>query len=305
MSTTSIRPGRTRQTGFTLLELVIVVAILAILAGIAVRSMEGLDQQARFEATGRCMRDISDAVLTSGRDADGSLLVSGFVADMGRLPKAVGSDPATQLQELWCNPRNLQPFAVRPAPSDPEVVVASGWRGNYLRLGVGQFVLQDGWGQPFDLLKSDQATPVADGDVVAVLRSRGADGAVDSGTPNNYDADILIPLGGTAPTSGDISQATISGRVFQLDANTGQLRDPDPANGDVTIRYFAPDPATGLPSEQVVTISAPFTAVSFSFAATVGPRVIRAYQGSPATLRSVPVRVMLQPGGQAKDLVIR
>ena len=169
-------PGRrtaTARRGFTLLELVVVMAILVILAGVAIRSMEGLDQQARFEATQRCMQDINDAVVATGRDADGSSALNGFVADLGRLPRAVGPDPAAQLAELWSNPRNLAPFAIRPAPSDSEVLVASGWRGNYLRLGVGKSVLQDGWGRAFDLLKADGVTPVSDGDDIVVIRSRG------------------------------------------------------------------------------------------------------------------------------------
>ncbi|MCY2927962.1 MAG: prepilin-type N-terminal cleavage/methylation domain-containing protein [Planctomycetota bacterium] len=291
--------------GFTLLELVLVMAILTVLATVAMRSLEGVDQQTRFDATRRGLQEVDDAIALTGREADGSLSVSGFIADVGRLPLAVGADPATQLAELWGNPRNLAPLAVRAAPSDPQVLLATGWRGNYLRLGVGKSSLQDGWGHAMDLLKIDGATAVADGDPVAVLRSRGADGTVDAGTPANYDADITVTLGGAGAPAAQGGKATLSGRVFLLDTATGQLRDPDPANGDVTIRYFAPDPATGLVAEQTVTVSAPFTAVSYSFNATIGPRVVRAYQGSGGSLRSVPVRVMLAPGGQMKDLILR
>ena len=81
----------------------------------------------------------------------------------------------------------------------------------------------------------------------------------------------------------------------------------------MTIRYYGPDPATGGVAEQTVTVTAPFTSVSFSFNATAGPRVIRAYQGTPAMagdwstapIKSAPVRLMLQAGGQAKDLVLQ
>jgi hypothetical protein len=308
--------------------MVIVVAILAVLAGIAVRGVDGLDQQARFDATQRVIRDINDAVLATGQDADGSLLVCGFVADMGRLPKAVvGSDGNLQLQELWSNSGNLQPFAVRPATQavnpaitapDPEVLIAGGWRGNYLRLGVGQSVLQDGWGNLFDLLKSDQATYVAVGDPIAAVRSRGANGKVDlPGTTSGYDADITISLG-SAFSSADPCNVPVSGQVHSLDSN-GNLIAPDPTKGDIVIVYFGPDPNTGLPAEQIVPIAAAsFTGasgVSYSFVGTAGARVIRAYQGvglaadpsscATAPVKSVPVRLVLQPGGEVKDLVIR
>lgn len=290
-------PGR---GGFTLLEMVIVVAILAILAAVAMRSMGSLDQQARLETTQRSMRDLGDAVLASGRDADGSLLVSGFVADLGRLPWAFGIDPNSQLQELWSNPRGLAAFALRPSTSDTEVYVACGWRGNYLQLGAGQSDLRDGWGQGYDLLRADGVTPVNAGDPVAIVRSRGADNAI--GGSADYDVDITAPLGGQPSTpGGDITKATIGGRVLALDANTGLLRDPDPNTGAIVVRYFGPNPATGGVLE-LTDANAAVPAYAYSIDGTAGPRVLRAYQGA---LRSTPIRVMLQPGGQVKDLVLK
>ncbi len=208
MSTMSIKSRYATQPGFTLLEMVIVVAILAVLAGIAVRGVDGLDQQARFEATRRVMRDVNDAVLATGQDADGSLLISGFVADMGRLPWAYSYvDPTTQLTtlqplELWSNPNNaLQPFAVRQAMnlqcngstySDSTVFIASGWRGNYLRLGVGQSSLQDGWGQSFGLLKWDNTPAQNQGVIGAVVFA----GSNDAGANNGYATPITVWFAG-------------------------------------------------------------------------------------------------------------
>jgi hypothetical protein len=101
----------------------------------------------------------------------------------------------------------------------------------------------------------------------------------------------------------------VSGRVSTYDAVSGQLKDPDPANGDVTAICFMPDPETGLVLETRMVIASPY---NYAFAAVpVGPRVIRAYQapaGTPvaqATIKSMPVRLLVQHGGQTKDLVIR
>src|SRR4051812_47329304 len=91
------------RRAFTLVELLVVLFILVILSAIAVQSLEGVQDQTRYEATQRGIQNIQDAIVgpASQRQPDGTLMVSGFVADIGRLPLASGSDPHTQLQELW------------------------------------------------------------------------------------------------------------------------------------------------------------------------------------------------------------
>src|SRR5437763_3727153 len=88
--------------GLTLVELLVVLVILAILTTIAVQSTEKVVEQARYEATQRTLQNIQNAILSppNQRTPDGSLLITGFVADMGRLPQPVadGGDP---LRELW------------------------------------------------------------------------------------------------------------------------------------------------------------------------------------------------------------
>ncbi len=302
------RKSRIISGGFTLLELVIVLAILAALTTVAVRSLDGVEDQSRYDATRRSLDNIQAAVLGAAneRDADGSLLVTGFVADLGRLPYAVGNDPTTQLQELWRNPNNVQAFAIGAAPDDTAVILGTGWRGNYLRLSLSQSSLVDGWGQAYGL-NTDGS-----GQVVTVTSS----GATASGYGPGL---LMVNLGGSTGQPANASYATtVSGCVYQLDTTSGQLKNPDPNNGPLMVCYFGPNPNTGgiLELPATVTVSSSATVTAYSVPATIGPRVLRAYQlppGTPttltnlglATLKSVPVRITLQAGGQVRDLVIR
>ncbi|MBI1370737.1 MAG: prepilin-type N-terminal cleavage/methylation domain-containing protein [Planctomycetes bacterium] len=304
---------------FTLLELVLVLAVLAVLSLIAVRSVDGLGDQTAFDATRSTMTNIEDAVLgpPSLRDADGTALSAGFVADLGRLPLAVGSDPSTQLAELWSNPRGLLTFAIRTAPSDATVTIGTGHRGDYLRLAIGRSELVDGWARPFDLLKADGVTPVDPDEPIEALRDRGADGLVDVGASDDYDTDLTLGLAADAPGGASRFSGTLSGQVYAIDAN-GQLVVPDSASGNIVVILFSPDPATGGVKETAQTITAPFTAASFTLTdVTIGPRVLRAYQGAgidganlPAavtnsTRSSIVTRLVMRAGGMTKDLVLR
>ncbi|MES2571601.1 MAG: prepilin-type N-terminal cleavage/methylation domain-containing protein, partial [Verrucomicrobiota bacterium] len=146
------------RNAFSLLELLVVLAILAIVTALAVRSLDGVESQRRYESAQRGLQELSDAVLGSpdDRNADGSRTVGGFVADMGRLPMTSGA-MELELRELWENPNPGAAFDVRAAilengvadaDKDPQVLVPGGWRGPYLRLPLGASTLLDAWGNP-------------------------------------------------------------------------------------------------------------------------------------------------------------
>lgn len=117
-----------RPRGFTLLELVVVLAILAVVTGMAVASFTAVEDQTRFDATTRLVEDVEIAILgeRSLRNANNQPLINGFVADMGRLPVSLDLDglPATPPlpSELWSpviqeTPTvvTLDAYAMRPA----------------------------------------------------------------------------------------------------------------------------------------------------------------------------------------------
>ncbi|MFM8419312.1 MAG: type II secretion system protein, partial [Verrucomicrobiota bacterium] len=72
------------QSGVTLMELVVVLAILAMLAGVAVRGLGEAGMRGRVEATRRTLEVVREGVLgVEERNGGGG----GFLADMGRLPR--------------------------------------------------------------------------------------------------------------------------------------------------------------------------------------------------------------------------
>jgi prepilin-type N-terminal cleavage/methylation domain-containing protein len=193
MKTYLARTAKTAaRSGLTLVELLVVLVILAIVTMIAVQSTESLIDQSRYDATQRTLQNIQDAIIgpANQRAPDGSLLITGFVTDMGRLPlcpptgfdllselwdpRAVAANggttfsvqsvptmnvyagtppPMILLSSLW--PPGLVPLPPTPPPptSIATVTLACGWRGPYLQLPTGSGGrLFDGWGNPFQSL---------------------------------------------------------------------------------------------------------------------------------------------------------
>ncbi len=157
------------RRGMTLMELVVVLAILTMLAGVAVRGLGDLGMHGRVEATRRVLDGIRDGVLGGG--VGGEPGAGGFLADMGRLPRTAGW-VGTDGRE-WIGARELSEgtgflgHGLYPAVGSNVVarfvgtwdatnadVVASGlvgvmagWRGPYV-LGRGEGGLpMDGWGR--------------------------------------------------------------------------------------------------------------------------------------------------------------
>lgn len=327
------------SSGLTLLELLVVLSILAVLSTVALTSSSGLADQARYEATQRTLENIREAVLGPAnlRDTDGTLLYTGFVADTGRLPRAVAIGPVLTLAELVEQPAGMDAYDVLQATSanivvepplvaadeqDSEVVLGVGWRGSYLRLTPGNILPRDGWGaQLVTQVVADPLIPdslldtangvVAAGDPIEQIVSYGRDGAV--GGAEAYDDDLNVAF---APSS---HEAELTVQVEFRNA-AGVISAPPPAR-DVFVRLFGPDPTIGrirvrkLP-EQTTPDPAAITTMSFSFSdiapgipLTIGPRAVRAYfdhDGDPMTdyIKSPPAYLMLRPGQNTRTLVV-
>ncbi|MCD4779515.1 MAG: prepilin-type N-terminal cleavage/methylation domain-containing protein [Candidatus Omnitrophica bacterium] len=228
--------------GFTLLELVVVLAILGFLTAMTSRIFTNEDDQRRFDETRAQMQEIKKAILGGeGAYANGQRQFAGYVADMGGLPAldAVTNQP----EGLWTDDLDsdgtpdLLGWVYNPLPNPPDSMVWMGWRGPYvgtpaLRSGEvsGQEKLRDGWGNP--LVFDDTTTP---GDLI--ITSPGANGVINA-VDTGFDKDIAMIIKQTE------YMAPVAGRVRNFDASTE-------ANVTVTI-YF---PVSGIEPNPDHTIS--------------------------------------------------
>jgi prepilin-type N-terminal cleavage/methylation domain-containing protein len=279
--------------GFTLLEMVVVLAILAVVTALATREIGYVQDQQRFETSQRSLEAIRGAILGSPDDRapDGTRTVSGFVADMGRLPLS--------LPELWVNPApSFGAFDLRPATAanmapgqtaeaDAEVFVPGGWRGPYVRLSMGATNFMDGWGNVV-------VFQTAASDPVLVVGHLGADSRTGG---VGYDRDDTNSVVVSTPHY----TSTAAGYLTLRPSGTGTV------SGAVTVRLFGPysndasriAALSSAPTNVVLgtnTVQVPWVITG----ATMGPRVARVnFAGTPVG-RAVPV--LLRNGANVVNL---
>lgn len=164
---------RYKQSGFTMLELMVVVAILAVIAGSAVMAFRGIDSDASIQTAKVEMRQLGEAI-----DA--------YLADMNKIPEPdtlpipLGSwqqeieigayrHPA-DISFLLSNPEPL------PNPSDPDAKRDNLWSSDYRK----------GWRGPY--IKGIKLFYVDIGDGI---KHDGTDGSGNIGTPHDIDSAVI------------------------------------------------------------------------------------------------------------------
>ncbi len=195
-----------KRFGLTLLELVVVLGILAMLSSMAVRSLEPLADQARFESTQRLLNDLRECIAGSSASTTNTRTPAGFFVDTGMLPASSN--------DLLSKDNSLVAYSVQTFDSDrdttDDVTLSSGWNGPYLQRGAGITQIVDGWG------RNPIFTPAGNG---LTLSSRGSDG--DSiGAEDGYRADLQ-----TALLERDIYGDVVC-RLFAIDSLNGLRIDP-------------------------------------------------------------------------------
>ncbi len=151
--------------GFTLIEVIVVIAVVSILASMAVPYVVKILDQTREESTRKQMEEIHRAVL-----GDPNAPTAGYVGDMGALPAALD---------------RLNTRGTQPARTFGALGVKYGWDGPYVKVGFSPGAyLVDGWGT--NLAYNSPGT--------GQIRSAGPDR-----TPNTAD-DIVYPSSAVVPT---------------------------------------------------------------------------------------------------------
>lgn len=164
-----------RDSGFTMVEILMVLGLVAILSVAGITMMTGSVDETRYDATVGELRQIRSALVGDTEAMQGGARSSfGYLGDNGALPTS-----AQGLAALTAKPAALPAFAVNNAAR-----IGLGWNGPYLNTGAsgGAFAFNDKWGRAYIY------TPGANATIV----SRGADGAA-GGTGMNQDITMTIP----------------------------------------------------------------------------------------------------------------
>ena len=120
------------QNGFTLIELVIIILILGIVAGVAIPKFSSLSEQSKISATKDEMRLLKEAIIGDARLVSGGEYISrGFRGDIGF--------PPSRLIDLVIRPDSIPAY---------NKFTRIGWNGPYID-SAGQSYLNDAWGHAY------------------------------------------------------------------------------------------------------------------------------------------------------------
>lgn len=156
--------------GYTLIEILLTIALLALLSGITIPLVRDSTNAGRYEATREKMTALRDALIgTSAVDSSGTRTNFGYVGDWGALPAALG-DLTSAKSPAWAMSTALG--------------IGAGWRGPYIseRAAGPEGVNKDKWG--FTFVYNTAANP-------PTLTSLGADNKAGGAI---YDADLVMLL---------------------------------------------------------------------------------------------------------------
>ncbi len=303
------------RRGFTLIELVVVMLILALVTHLAVREMSHLRDGRMRKTADRQLAELRDAVWCERKGDE----PTGFIVDMGRLPQGVASTnedarAVVSLRELWVLPDGVAPYALRQAAesnlvvsasekaalADEDVWVACGWRGPYMHMPFSSDRLTDAWGNPFenkddagyDRLLDAGGKAVAVCEPVWTVRHFGADGRSDSDvTPadeSRKDASVTF-----LPSGGDSNRLVVNASFVNASG-------PASYSGTVTCKWYAPCGGAITGAVEKVTLDSG-SLCSFSFEhLPPGMATIAIWAGDAKRAQE---RIVISPGG--RDLTLK
>ena len=233
------------KSGMTLIELVVVLALLAGLAAMTLTGVADLGHRGRFDETTARMRLIRAAV--AGDDAE----TGRFVRDLGRLPVVHSTNAGVRLEELWRDAGGIGygtatnslawPDALGGLFDSGDVRLVCGWNGPYLMVDdPAEAESYDGFGNPWKVAGAGA------GDTITNVVSLGSDGAVGGTTWD--EADRTLDLAALLPET-ELT-VVVKGRastnageaVWSLVENAGGATNAPPFQLDrLVVALFTPD----------------------------------------------------------------
>jgi len=232
-----------RRSGLTLLEMVVVLGILAIIAGTAVQSLDPIANQSRYESTQNTLNSIRSSTVGDPKtiSANGQRIISGFIVDTGALPSS--------LNDLLQKPAAMVAYGTTSFDSDRDLIndvtLSRGWNGPYLQLGAGRSSILDGWGHDLTLQNSFGIVTIAslgsDNDSVAPEAGYQADISVNIPI-NAYSGDIVFHLYGISLSTGTRIDPT---QPNLLDG----IASPPPGTKLLGIQFYGKNAAGGTTGE--------------------------------------------------------
>lgn len=182
---------RNHSAGMTLIELLIVLALMAGLATFALKSMDDMSARSRYETSRNRLESIERAMVGDG------IRVGRFLSDMGRLPMVQAANGPWEgrdgiwLNELWEAPAAIraanEPFSVLPGHGFIPLTgtLHTGWAGPYFQPLHGRIF--DGFGHGFT-----SSVVLAQGALVPDAISLGRDGAPGGTDWMNQDLAVFF-----------------------------------------------------------------------------------------------------------------
>lgn len=225
--------NRQKMRGFTLVEMVLVLAIVAILGGLLAAVVLNLTEAARTDATETEAERIFKAIV--GDPSKGNY---GYLGDMGRLPAT--------LTELLAQGSQTA-FHTADAGVDHVGRVGTGWRGPYLT-GLSEDILKDTWGKDYSYTNT--------GNSAGQIKSGGPDGDLNTTSDNIvFPADLPVGTTGTLVVHvlvNDIPQPTgLTVEVYTTDSTGEQVKrsgtdgtQTTAAQGSTPFRFSVPHGVT-------------------------------------------------------------
>lgn len=218
------------KRGFSLIELVVVIAMIAVMTHLAVRELGEIRERQQLAAANLQMESVRDAAL-------------GYLSDMGQQLSTTNGT----LVALWVRPPGAgAPKTVQPVSG---LYVRTGWHGPYLRLPFGKSRLYDPWGNAWEngsdarrrrlVITNDTVETALDGAVWA-MSHYGSD--VMTGERRTIS---LVPDGGVSATvtvlpdskTGANAGAAASVALYypKFDGSVGSLAGTGPVQSQVAL----------------------------------------------------------------------